>query len=260
MILSTEFSFCPSDSIWNGSFSNQNGYIWDRNYVCLSKVATSTQTCVKRKRSEDHLVPIASDLLCWFTTCHVKLSQLCFHGSFKTESFKLSPGIMVHMIQREKLVPPAESIPLSSPPWVFLGVQKLKMPYPAWLRRQDEMTRPCKRPRGNSFVLVVHFLLIIYLLLNCNVQIKVEGSWLCLVFVRRVNETFRSSLRGCDWRGDVSGLKILERERGKDELLLWKSRLKKDYLEGHGSHVSCLYFASCVVESPLSFTFHMKVE
>lgn len=138
------------------------------------------------------------------------------------------------------------------------GVQKLMMTYPAWLKRQDDLI--VQEAKGNSFVLVVQFLpLICYL--NCKVQIKMEGNLLCLVFVRRVNETFHSSLKGCDWRDDVSDpwLKILEKERERHHCLVKVSVEQR--LPG-GLWISCqlsLFCILCIVSIWVHFS-HMKVE
>lgn len=65
-----------------------------------------SHTCVKRERSEDHLVPTANDLLFWFTIRHVKWSQLCFDGSFETEHFKLSWDNSFKLLRGRSVVPP----------------------------------------------------------------------------------------------------------------------------------------------------------
>lgn len=114
----------------------------------------------------------------------------------------------------KSVVPPTESTPLSSPPWIFLRHLVSKNWWCLTLHGLRDKMSSRARGQGEQFCFSCP-VSATYLLLNCKVQIKVEGSWLCLLFVRRVNETFHSSLKSCYWRDDVSDpwLKILEKER-----------------------------------------------
>lgn len=126
------------------------------------------------------------------------------------------------------------------------GVQKLMMPYPAWLRRQDELTvekvfrhlpaaeLQCTNESGRQLAVLG-----VCKKSEWNMSQFLEGLW----------------LEGwCDW----PRLKILEKEKERYSCLM-KVSVEQRLPGGHGSHVICLYFASCV-ESPFKFTFHMKVE